>query len=153
MKQICNDDVTPIFDWLYLGGIKNTRKTLPFVDVWYDFKWDMREPKKLHIPQHLLVHHLPFDDGDIETAKPIWERCVKEILAYKQEGKKIFVSCYEGVSRSAVLVLWLCCEIFGEYEMAMHHIKSCRRIHPDKAFQPFLEELKDKYQIKKKNPN
>lgn len=47
MKQICNDDVTPIFDWLYLGGVKNTRKTLPLVDVWYDFKWDMREPKKI----------------------------------------------------------------------------------------------------------
>jgi protein-tyrosine phosphatase len=142
MKRPCNDDVTPIFEWLYIGGVKNTRKTLPLVDVWYDFKCDTREPKHLKIPEGLIIYHILFDDGDLETAKPIWKKCFKEILEYKKEGKKIFISCYEGVSRSAVLALWLCCEELGNYEQAYQHLKRCRNIHIDKNFFPFLEEFK-----------
>ena len=143
--MISNDDITPIFDWLYLGGIKNTRKTLPYVDVWYDFKWDTREPKNLKVPENIIIHHKPFDDGNLNDAIPIWQQCFEEILSYKKQGKKVFVSCYEGVSRSAVLCLWLSCHELGNFHDALKHIKQCRNIFPDKNFIPFLEELKQKY--------
>jgi hypothetical protein len=58
MKRPCN--VTPIFEWLYIGGVKNTRKTLPLVDVWYDFKCDTREPKHLKIPEGVNCLSYPF---------------------------------------------------------------------------------------------
>ncbi|PFJ33169.1 dual specificity protein phosphatase family protein [Bacillus thuringiensis] len=146
MNRPCNDDVTQIFDWLYLGGVKNTRKTLPKVDIWYDFKCDSREPKNLNIPENLIVHHIPFDDGDLEAALPIWNRCFKEILEYKNLGKTVFISCYEGVSRSAVLTLWLCCEQLNSFEEAMKHLKKNRNIYPDKQFSPFIKKLKERYQ-------
>ncbi len=145
MNRRTNDDITPIFDWLYIGGVRNTRKTLPLVDVWYDFKWDTREPKNLKIPDNIIVHRIPFDDGNLEQAIPVWEKCRKDILKYKEEGKTIFVSCYEGLSRSAVLCLWLACEELGDYEKALIHVKQCRKIYPDRNFHPFLETLKKNY--------
>lgn len=145
MQRPSNDEINKIFDWLYLGGVRNTRKTLPFVDVWYDFKWDTNEPKNLIVPKELVIHRNPFDDGDLETAKTIWKDCREEIINYKKQGKKIFISCYEGVSRSAVLVLWLCCDEFNDYHLALKHLKACRNIYPDKSFTPFLEFLQSAY--------
>lgn len=145
MNRPSNDSITKVFDWLYIGGVRNTRKTLPLVDVWYDFKWDTSQPKNLSVSEELIVHHKPFDDGDLKMAESIWRECRNEILNYKKQGKKIFVSCYEGVSRSAVLVLWLCCDEFDDYDLALKHLKTCRNIYPDKSFTPFLEFLQFLY--------
>ncbi|MFJ8531117.1 protein tyrosine phosphatase [Bacillus sp. NPDC094106] len=141
MNRACNDDITPIFDWLYIGGVKNIRKTLPLVDVWYGFRYDKTKPKNLVIPSNMIVHDVSFDDGDLVVAEQVWNQCFEEILKYKNEGKRIFVSCYEGVSRSAILCLWLTCHELGNYEIAIKHVKSCRNIYPDKNFEPFLERL------------
>lgn len=140
-----NDDITRIFNWLYLGGVRNTRKTLPYIDVWYDFKWDTREPKNLQIPTSVEYYHIPFDDGDLEAAIPIWSKCKNEILVHKSNGKTVFISCYEGVSRSAVLAIWLACIELGSYQLALQHVKERRKIHPDKAFIPFLNQLKKEF--------
>ncbi|WP_088362970.1 dual specificity protein phosphatase family protein [Bacillus cereus] len=145
MAIISNDEVSKVFDWLYIGGCRNIRKTLPLVDVWYDFRWDKSKPKNLVIPSELIVHNVPFDDGDLDAAKNIWKKCFVEIQKYKELNKKVLISCYEGVSRSAVLTLWLCCEEFGDYETALKHLKRCRNIHPDRDFNPFLDELKESY--------
>lgn len=145
MNRPCNDDITPIFDWLYIGGVRNTRKTLPLVDVWYDFKWDTGYLKNFVVPDHVDYHHIPFDDGGLTEALPIWEKCFNEILIHKSQNKKIFVSCYEGVSRSAVLCLWLVCYELGDYALAYEHVRKCRNIYPDKSFYPFLDELKIRY--------
>jgi len=141
----CNDDITPIFDWLYLGGVKNIRKTLPFVDVWIDFRCDRRLPKQLTIPPTVCYYHFPFDDGNLDEATPVWETAFQLVNTYRTQGKRIFITCYEGVSRSATLALWIACEELQDYEQALHHVKSRRNIHIDRAFLPFLQELQVMY--------
>lgn len=128
-----------------MGGVRNTRKTLPLVDVWFDFKCETNVPKHLHIPDNVIVHPIPFDDGNLKEAVIVWEKRFKQILMYKKDNKKIFISCYEGVSRSAVLALWLCCEEFGNYDEAYQHVKKCRNVYPHKEFLPFLDKLKSRY--------
>ncbi|WP_333728780.1 protein tyrosine phosphatase [Bacillus paranthracis] len=145
MKRPCNDDITPVFDWLYIGGTGNIRKTIPLVDIWYDFRWDRTLPKNLVVPQGITMHHVPFDDGNLIVAEKVWIQCFDEILLYKEQGKRVLVSCYEGVSRSAVLCLWLACHELRDYEMAMNHVKSFRNIYPHKEFRPFLKRLKEMY--------
>lgn len=141
----CNDEITQVFEWLYIGGVKNTRKTIPLVEVWIDFKWDTSEPKKLRIPEDLIVHHMPFDDGNLEEALENWRNALELVVKYKTENKKIFISCYEGVSRSAVFVLWLCCLEYGNFDEALKHLKTRRNIFPDKKFEPFINYLKENF--------
>lgn len=145
MKRPNNDEITKIFDWLYIGGERNIRKTLPHITVWYDFRHDKSNPKNLSIPENIIVNNRPFDDGDLMVARKVWESCFHEIQQHRENGDVIFVSCTEGMSRSAVLCLWLAAETFQSYDKALTYIKTCRNIYPDRQFSPFLKELKTKY--------
>lgn len=142
-----NDDICMLFDWLYLGGERNIRKTLPHVTVWYDFRHNTSYPKNLRIPDTVHYIHYPFDDGDLQQGIVVWEKVFNEIQEHKNNNEKIFVSCTEGVSRSAVLALWLVAHELKDYNKALQYVKTKRNIFPDKNFSPFLLTLQSKYMV------
>ncbi|WP_180953821.1 dual specificity protein phosphatase family protein [Bacillus sp. M6-12] len=146
-----NDRITPLLDWLYIGGVENNvRRTLPYADVWINFSHESKKEKQIHEKRktNIIYYPLRFDDGDLQKGQEMWLRAFELIQQHK--GQKILISCSEGVSRSAVMCLWLLCEEFMDYEKAITHLKENRKVFIDKGFHPFVEYLQEIYSVKER---
>jgi protein-tyrosine phosphatase len=145
-----NDNITPLLDWLYIGGVENNvRRTLPYIDIWINFAHESKREQKIRekIDKEVSYHPLRFDDGNLYQGQENWLKAYE--IINQQRGKKILISCTEGVSRSAVMCLWILCEELGDFDTAYQHIKEKRNIFIDKGFMDFVHYLKEIYSIEK----
>lgn len=141
-----NDQVTPLLDWLYIGGVENNvRRTLPYIDVWINFAHESKKEREIlkKNKSKLIYYPLRFDDGNLYEGQHQWLKAYELIHEHKES--KILISCSEGVSRSAVMCLWILCEELGDYDTALQHIKQKRNIFIDKGFADFVQYLKETY--------
>lgn len=141
-----NDKITKLLDWLYIGGIENNVfRTLQYVDVWINFAHSSKKEEKIHLKNsnNTLYYPLRFDDGDLYKGQENWLKAYE--IINRHHGKKVLISCTEGVSRSAVMALWLLCEEFEDYKEAITHLKNKRQVHIDKNFNEFLCFLQENY--------
>lgn len=119
----------------------------PLVDVWIDLR-DLRDSNRyIFVPDGVLHSKFPFRDGNYKEAKETLPAAKTMLEQFLKEGKRVLVTCHQGRSRSVILLLWYLSEKFDSYQNAYWHLKSKRSIiEPDRAFKPFLEEWKEKYQ-------
>jgi len=92
---------------------------------------------KLHI-------HVPLEDSSTANIKPVFDWCVPRILHFLSEGKKVFVHCHAGISRSASVVIATLMKKNGwNYDDTLQFVKSKRRqmTCPNFGFMYVLENL------------
>ncbi|RNB89618.1 hypothetical protein EDM56_10560 [Brevibacillus fluminis] len=119
---------------------------MPQIDTWIDLRDHRPNNRKIYIPTEVEYFSLPFADGSYIEAEQILPKA-KEVLTNKlNNGNRVLVTCHQGRSRSALLVLWYLAETLGSYSEAFKVLKDKRYIiKPDRNFSPFLEEWKRIY--------
>lgn len=132
---------TQVLNWLYIGGEDEVDSVLPKVDAWIDLRHFSYMNRRIYVPQQVTYLRFPFEDGNLDEARRVLPlaKCVLDKL--KAEGKHVLVSCHAGVSRSALLALWMMAEEMG-YEKAWCTLKALRpQVEIDKRFLPLLQEI------------
>ena len=136
--------ITKVFDWLYLGGEEDVCQILNEVDVWIDFRHFGEWNRRIFLPDHVFYIRMPFKDGDAEKAKVILPKAKKMIDEFKVENKKVLISCHAGLSRSAILALWLLAEELNDYEQAWVQLTNSRPyFEPHENFFELLMKIKE----------
>jgi hypothetical protein len=75
---------------------------------------------KLHI-------QIPIDDISSTNIRPVFDWCVPKILHFLSEGKKVFVHCHAGISRSVSVVIATLMKKNGwSYDDTLHYVASKR---------------------------
>lgn len=130
-------------DWLWLAGEDEVHLVLPHVDVWIDFRHYTPNSRRIFVPDHIHYIRMPLVDGDLEAAQIIFPAAKALIKHFRDQEKKILVSCHAGVSRSATLCLWILAEQYLDFDKAWEHMKAIRPyFSPDEGFQPLLDKIR-----------
>lgn len=119
--------ITRVLPWLWLGGEEDIDFEQLKVDVWIDFRQEMRWNRRIWTPKGLTIIKMPFQDGDLFLAESILPLAKLILSDIKEKGKKALISCHAGVSRSALLALWVLSEELG-FEKAWLELKRLRPI-------------------------
>lgn len=134
--------ITKVCDWLFLGGEEDVCQILNEIDVWIDFRHFGEWNRKIFLPESVIYIRMPFKDGDIKKAREILPQAKKLIEGFKFDGKKVLISCHAGVSRSAILALWVLAEELVNYEKAWIQLIGARpHIEPHENFMELLIEI------------
>jgi protein-tyrosine phosphatase len=129
--------------WLFIGGQEDVCQVLHHVDVWFDFRHVLPTNRKIYLPPHVAYYRMPFPDGDIQS---LYEILPKIDATLKAQQQKVLVSCHAGVSRSAVVALYLLCKENGDFAKSWETIVKARPyVLPHDHFQPFIRHLKQSF--------
>ena len=97
--------------------------------------------------QHYEGHKVPLvDDKADEKTKAYFLEAATVLDGWVSTGKKVFVHCFAGISRSAsVIITYLMVYKGWSFDLAFQHLKLRRpRIHPHSDFIPILRSIESK---------
>lgn len=116
------------------------------IDCWIDLRDHRPSNRIIYIPKEVEYLSFPFQDGNYEEATQVLPEAKAMLTQRLREGKRVVVTCHQGMSRSALLILWHLSEELSSFQQAWALLKEKRYIvKPDKKFTPFLEKWSQTY--------
>jgi protein-tyrosine phosphatase len=137
LSNVC-DEIIP---GLFLGDYVAASDKIKMEE--FDVIVNMIHDKKIEYENKTLIH-VPIKDSPKQDIKPILTSLVPQILAFLSEGKKVFVHCMAGISRSASIVIGcVIVQMQFTFSDALRFVKSRRmqKTSPNFGFEIALKEF------------
>ncbi len=125
-----NQEISKINNYIYLGSYEPAyMDTEEFrelkIDVIINCAAEITYPKQ----SKYIIEQFPFEDDDNSTLLEYIDEANDKIHKYLSAGKKIYIHCYHGISRSpAILVYYLMSHKRFTYDRAVKLLKKIRPI-------------------------
>lgn len=136
-----NDEFpTALGNGLWIGGeyevqmwFAKKKDQVP-IHLWIDLREELEWNRKIEAPPHIISLKLPLQDGDTHAGNYLVPAAVQIVQKALDRGKHVLVSCHEGKSRSAAIILGLWAMQEGGLETATNRLRALRPqcdVHPD----------------------
>jgi len=137
-----NDKIHYIIDNIYLGDSSHEEKELLELGISYVFNIS---PHNYREYQQIIEFQLPIHDSLSQDITTVFPEILHEVKSILDAGKKIYVHCYAGVSRSSSLViLYIMIFYRKKFDEAFKYVRERRMcIQPNSSFVKQLKSLED----------
>ena len=143
MISKANEEINHIIDNIYLGDCSHTQDELIKLGISYVFNMtpnDYREYDKL------IEVKIPLEDSFKQNITDIFPTAIEQLKELNDEGLKIYVHCYAGISRSASFVIYYLMKYHKKtFDEAFKYVREKRYcIQPNASFVEQLKYLEKK---------
>lgn len=133
-----NEEINHIIDNIYLGDCSHTQDELLKLGISYVFNMT---PNNYREYDKLIEVKIPLEDVYTQNIIDIFPTVIEQLKELNDEGLKIYVHCYAGISRSASFVIYYLIKFHKmKFDEAFKYVREKRVcIQPNPSF---VEQLK-----------
>jgi hypothetical protein len=133
-----NEEINHIIDNIYLGDCSHTQDELLKLGISYVFNMT---PNHYREYDKLIEIKIPLEDSFKQNITDIFPTAIEQVKELNDEGLKIYIHCYAGISRSASFVIYYLMKYHKmKFEEAFKYVRYKRYcIQPNASF---VEQLK-----------
>jgi hypothetical protein len=138
MISKANEEINHIIDNIYLGDCSHTQDELLKLGISYVFNMT---PNHYREYDKLIEVKIPLEDSFKQNITDIFPTAIEQVKELNDEGLKIYIHCYAGISRSASFVIYYLMKYHKmNFENSFKYVRDKRYcIQPNASF---VEQLK-----------
>jgi hypothetical protein len=138
MISKANEEINHIIDNIYLGDCSHTQDELLKLGISYVFNMT---PNHYREYDKLIEVKIPLEDSFKQNITDIFPTAIEQVKELNDEGLKIYIHCYAGISRSASFVIYYLMKYHKmKFEDAFKYVRERRYcVQPNASF---VEQLK-----------
>lgn len=143
MISKANEEINHIIDNIYLGDCSHTQDELYKLGISYVFNMT---PNNYREYDKLIEVKIPLEDSFKQNITDIFPTAIEQVKELNDEGLKIYIHCYAGISRSASFVIYYLMKYHKmNFENAFKYVRDKRYcIQPNASFVEQLKYLEKK---------
>ena len=138
MISKANEEINHIIDNIYLGDCSHTQDELLKLGISYVFNMT---PNHYREYDKLIEIKIPLEDSFNQNITDIFPTAIEQVKELNDEGLKIYIHCYAGISRSASFVIYYLMKYHKmKFDDAFKYVRERRYcVQPNASF---VEQLK-----------